>query len=81
MVETSILTPEILGIVTVIISFVIGILAKQPAFQKAKSRISHAREFITQIDDALYDNKVTEEEFRKIFDAGKKLVDKNNTDW
>lgn len=80
MVESSIFTAETLATIAVIISFVIGILAKQPAFQKAKGRLSNAREFIIQVDDALYDNKVTEEEFRKIFDAGKKLVDKNNTE-
>jgi len=78
MVDTSILSPEVLGIIATIVSFVFGILAKQPQYQKVKSKFSQSKEFLTQIDDALYDNKVTEEEFRKIFDAGKKLVDRND---
>lgn len=76
MVETSIITPELLGIIATLVSFAIGILSRQPAYQKVKLKFSQSKEFLTQIDDALYDNKVTEEEFRKIFDSGKKLIDR-----
>lgn len=72
------LTPELMGIIATLLSFAIGILLRQPAFQKAKIKISTSRQFLTEIDDALYDNKVTEEEFRKIFDAGKKIIDKGD---
>lgn len=77
MAETSLLSTEIIGMITTVISFVVGMLARQPAYQKVKAKFSQSKEFLTHIDDALYDNKVTEEEFRKIFDSGKKLVDRD----
>ncbi len=77
--EISLLSPELLGIVATLLSFAFGILARQPAYQNIKSKFSLSKEFVTQIDDALYDDKVTEEEFRKIFDAGKKLIDRGET--
>lgn len=76
--ETGILSPELLAIIATLISFAIGILSRQPSYEKAKSKFSQSKEFLVQIDDALYDNKVTEEEFRKIFDAGKKIIDKGD---
>jgi len=78
MVDSTIFSPQLFGIIATILSFVIGLLAKHPQYQKVKSKISQSKEFLTQIDDALYDPKVTDEEFRKIFDAGKKLIDRND---
>jgi len=72
----SLITPETISIIATLISFAVGMLARQPAYQKVKGKFSQSREFLTQIDDALYDDKVTDEEFRKIFDSGKKLVDR-----
>jgi len=43
-------------------------------FGFAKSKIKQLRVFFTDIDDALYDDKVTEEEFRKIFESGRNLL-------
>lgn len=69
------LTPEVLALITTILSFVVGFVARQPAYQKAKGLVTSSKQFLTEIDDALYDSKVTDEEFRKIFDAGKKIID------
>ena len=69
------LSPELITLITTALSFIIGLLMKQPAYQKAKTVLSNSKAFLTEIDDALYDPKVTDEEFRKIFDAGKKVID------
>jgi len=72
--ETVTLSPELITLLSTLLSFVIGILARQPAFQKFKSKTKMSKSFIEEIDNALYDDKVTDEEFRKIFDSGRKLV-------
>lgn len=41
-------------------------------WQLAKKKLSQIRTLIVKVDDALYDNKISEEEFRDIFKA---LVD------
>jgi len=41
-----------------------------------KKKLKQFRRFIDNVDDALYDNTVTEEEFRKIYEAGKALINK-----
>jgi len=76
--DLSILSPEMMGIVATLVSFAVGILSRQVGYQKVKLKFSQSKEFLTTIDDALYDDKVTEEEFRKIFDSGKKLIDRND---
>lgn len=78
MTDLSILSPEMMGIVATLVSFAVGILSRQVGYQKVKLKFSQSKEFLTTIDDALYDDKVTEEEFRKIFDSGKKLIDRND---
>lgn len=76
--ESSVLSPELLAIIGTLLSFAIGILSRQAGYQKVKLKFSASKEFLTQVDDALYDDKVTDEEFRKIFDVGKKIIDKSD---
>jgi hypothetical protein len=75
---SELLSPEMLGVFATIISFVVGIIVRHPSYQKAKSTVSYSKEFLTKLDDALYDDKITEDEFRAIFDTGKKIMDRTS---
>jgi len=41
-----------------------------------KKKLTQFRAFIVSVDDALYDDKVTEDEFRMIYESAKKLIGK-----
>lgn len=77
MVESTILTPEVITLITTLVSFVIGMIVKRPEYKKAKTQIATSNQFLTEIDEALYDDEISEEEFRRIFDAGKRMMDRS----
>jgi hypothetical protein len=41
---------------------------------EVKLKLVEINEFLTTVNDALYDDKVTEDEFRNVFDKFKKLI-------
>ena len=70
------LTDLVITIVTIVLPFVIGILSREPWYQKAKMKLSESRQLLDDIDDAVYDDKVTEAEFRKAWDSARRLIQK-----
>lgn len=66
----------IITLIAIIAPLIIGFLARQPAYTKAKERLSQARDLLDNIDDAIYDDKVTEVEFQKIFDSARRIIQK-----
>ena len=40
----------------------------------AKKKIGEFRKLVDAVDDAVYDDKVTEEEFRKMYQSAKALI-------
>jgi oligoendopeptidase F len=67
MVEVGITIETIVAIVTSLSS---GLLA----WNKFKSKLHDVRQFIDTLDDALYDDKVTEQEYRAIWELFQKIV-------
>lgn len=55
-------------------TFLLGLVASIAFWQKLKDKIHALRNFLTTIDDAIYDDVVTEEEFRKIWESAKKII-------
>ena len=62
----------IFPIIVIILPVLIGIIGGRFGF--AKSKVKELRTFFTDIDEALYDDKISEEEFRKIFESGRNLL-------
>ena len=60
--------PQILGL----LGLSIGV------YYLVRRKIHKIRIFVDSVDDALYDDKVTEDEFRKIWETGKAVVKKEN---
>lgn len=69
------LTDLVITITTIVLPFVFGFLTREPKYQKAKTKLTDIRTFLVKVDDALYDDKITEKEFREIYDTGKKMID------
>ena len=66
------MNPEV---ITAIIAVVGGITASAVAWAKFKTKFSEIRKFIDTLDDALYDNKVTEKEYQEIWESFKAIID------
>lgn len=69
---------DMYNIATIIISFVVGWVSKHyvEIYSNSKKKISSIRELIDNVDDALKDDKVTEEEFLEIFSHAKEVIQK-----
>jgi hypothetical protein len=65
----------ILNIVYMVISFAIGRLTLQPGYQKVKGVLNNAKGIMDEVSEALLDDKISEEEFRKIVDRLHVLID------
>lgn len=59
---------------TIIISAVTAIISGTAVWSKFKSKMDAFRQFIDDADNAIQDNTVTEDEFRKIWNDGKALL-------
>jgi hypothetical protein len=59
-------------------SFVFGWISKHyvEIYANSKKRITSIRKLIDTVDDALIDDSVSEEEFRKTFYAAKEVIQK-----
>lgn len=62
-------------LVTAILAIVGAIGASLVVWNKFKSRLSQIRKLIDTLDDALYDNKVTEKEYREIWESFKAIIE------
>lgn len=62
-------------LVTAIIAIVGAIGASLAVWNKFKSKLNQIRKFVDTLDDALYDNKVTEKEYQEIWESFKSIVD------
>ena len=62
-------------VITAIIAVVGGITASAVAWAKFKTKFSEIRKFIDTLDDALYDNKVTENEYRELWESFKAVIE------
>lgn len=72
MTETSfILNEEVIALISTMIITVLG-----GYFAKFKKKNGELRELIADIDDAIYDNQINEEEVRKIADSARRLANK-----
>jgi hypothetical protein len=58
-----------------IVSAGIGSIVTDFRYAKGKKIVKKIRIFIDGLDDMIYDDKVTEDEFRKQWEYGKGLVD------
>lgn len=69
---------QFLNMLFLIGSFVVGWVARYYAYLYAnsKKKIRSMRQLIDNVDDALYDDKVNEEEFQKIFESAKAVIQK-----
>jgi hypothetical protein len=65
----------ILNIIYLLISFAIGRLTLQPGYQKVKGVLNNAKGLMDEVSEALLDDKISEEEFRKIVDRLHVLID------
>lgn len=63
--------PFIVPIITAIFGLGIGLSRD---WLKVKRIIKAVRVFVDDVDDAVYDDKVTETEFRKSFDSARNVV-------
>jgi len=61
-------------IVSAIIAIVGSIAGATIYWQRFKTKLSQVRQLIEVVDDALYDNKVTEKEYQAIWEAVKRLL-------
>ncbi|MCK5612419.1 hypothetical protein KAR91_61675 [Candidatus Pacearchaeota archaeon] len=64
---------DIQAIIVLLAFFGIGIGTSYAVF---KAKLHQIRTFLDTVDDAVYDDDITEEEFRRSFEAFKKLVGK-----
>jgi hypothetical protein len=61
--------------VEVDLQFLLGLVSGGFAiYLIVKYRLHQARKFLDLVDDAIYDDKVSEDEFRAIWEAGKDIV-------
>ena len=62
-------------IIGVVATFAVTILATWRHWRKFKTKLKAVREFVDTLDDALYDNSVSEEEYRALFEKFKKIIE------
>lgn len=69
---------ELYNMLSMIATFVFGYAMKHygDMYLSSKKKISKIRKLIDTVDDALIDNSVSEEEFRKTFYAAKEVIQK-----
>jgi hypothetical protein len=69
---------ELINLAGLILSFSIGWIARYYAYiyANSKKKIRSIRQLIDNVDDALYDDKVNDEEFQKIFESAKAVIQK-----
>jgi hypothetical protein len=72
------MTPEelLLFVAPTVASFIFGIAAGYAKWGKFKNIFSAVRKFVDHIDDSIYDDKVTEDEFRKGWVLGRDIIKK-----
>jgi len=61
----------ILTVLALLGTMVLGWIAGNVQYQKMKERLQRFTELMDEINSAVYDDKVTEEEFRKIWEKAK----------
>jgi sensor histidine kinase YesM len=69
---------ELYNMLSLIATFVFGFAVKHygDMYLSSKNKISNIRKLIDTVDDALVDDSVNEDEFRKIFNAAKEVIQK-----
>ena len=60
-------------VVGAIVTAAVTLLASWRYWTRLKTKLTAIREFIDTLDDALKDDKVTEEEYRQLWEKFKKL--------
>ena len=61
-------------LVTAIIAVLSAIGITFAVWNKFKSKVTEIRKFIDILDDALYDNKVSEKEYQEIWESFKAII-------
>mgnify|MGYP001399052915 CR=1 FL=1 len=61
----------ILTILALLGTMILGWVAGNSQYQRMKERLQKFTELIDEINAAIYDDKVTEEEFRKVWEKAK----------
>jgi len=62
-------------VISVVVTFAVVLLASWRYWGRFKAKLKAIREFIDELDDALYDDKISEEEYRKLWEKFKKIVE------
>ena len=62
-------------IIGVVATFAVTILASWRYWRKFKTKLNRITTFMVTLDQALYDDKITEEEFRDLFEKFKKIIE------
>ncbi len=65
-------SPEV---ITAILAIVGGIAASAAAYARFKAKLKQIREFIDTLDDALYDNEISEKEYRGVWESFKAIFE------
>lgn len=65
-------TETLINILSLVISLVMGLSGGY--FLIFKKKLSKLRKLIDAVDDAVYDNAITEAEFKKIYEHAKELI-------
>lgn len=72
----DITTDQIILILGLILPFVAAMFSG--FWLRGKKKLKYIRNFVVALDDAMEDDKITDEEFDKIFATGKAILDKND---
>jgi hypothetical protein len=55
-------------------TFLLGLIGSVAYWAKFKTRLHAVRNFVDAVDESIYDDKITEQEFRTTWEAGKKII-------
>jgi hypothetical protein len=66
---------QIISIIAMIVTFALGRMTLQPGYSKFKNILNNAKGLTDEVAEALVDDKITDEEFKRIFNRLHLLID------
>jgi hypothetical protein len=65
---------QVYQLLPLLATFLLGLIGSFVYWGKFKTKLHAVTNFLVEVDKAIYDNQITEEEFRRIYEAGKKII-------